>query len=82
MQHELKTWPQYFVGLATGAKPFELRRNDRGFKIGDQLTLREWCPIMEKYTGRKEIRFVSYVLTNCAGLDDDYAILGLDDKPF
>jgi hypothetical protein len=82
MLHELKTWPQYFAGLACGRKTFELRKNDRDFSVGDELRLKEWCPIMENYTGREEIRFVSYVLTNCAGLDSDYAVLGLDDKPF
>lgn len=42
--HELKTWPQYFSPMVTGAKKFELRKNDRGFQIGDLLILREYSP--------------------------------------
>ena len=39
--HELKTRAEWFDLVATGAKPFELRRDDRGFEVGDELWLRE-----------------------------------------
>lgn len=42
--HELKCWPQYFRYVAEGLKNFEIRKNDREFKVGDRLTLREFTP--------------------------------------
>lgn len=42
MIHDLKTWPEYFEAIKNGSKNFELRYNDRGFKIGDFLCLKEW----------------------------------------
>lgn len=68
--HELKTWPDYFVHLLDGSKTFEYRRNDRGFKVGDVLHLREWEPLAwesgaptnGRYTGRQLRCRVTYVL--------------------
>lgn len=42
--HELKILPQYFKAVQNGSKTFELRKNDRRFKVGDTLILREWHP--------------------------------------
>ena len=49
--HELKTWPQLFAAVNAGRKCWELRRNDRDFKEGDLLYLREYDNTTEKYTG-------------------------------
>lgn len=42
--HELKTWPEYWDAVRSGRKTFEVRRNDRGFRLGDILELVRWCP--------------------------------------
>ena len=39
--HELKTWPQFFDSIVDGTKTFELRKDDRGFEVGDAVLLRE-----------------------------------------
>jgi hypothetical protein len=31
---------------------FQIRRDDRGFKVGDHLRLREYDPELQQYTGR------------------------------
>ncbi len=41
MEHELKTDPDVFAQLVTNKKTFEIRYNDRDFKVGDILKLRE-----------------------------------------
>lgn len=46
-QHELKCWPQFFQATREGTKRFELRRNDRDFRVGDELLLKEWDPKAE-----------------------------------
>ena len=50
--HDLKIWPEYFERVLNGRKGYELRQNDRGFREGDALILREWDPDTEEYTGR------------------------------
>jgi hypothetical protein len=69
----------------SGEKPFELRKNDRDYKVGDVLHLQVWEPRTNSYTGREAYRRVSYVLTGAGigciaplrGLMIGYAILGL-----
>ena len=53
MIHELKTLPEYFKEVVSGNKPFEVRKNDRPFKVGDYLMLREYEPKEALYTGKK-----------------------------
>ena len=62
MIHELKTWPEYFEEVFMGRKTFEVRKNDRDFKRGDTLILKEWDNQSSEYTGRELARGVSYVL--------------------
>ena len=62
MVHELKTWPEYFQEVFMGHKPFEVRLNDRDYKKGDTLILKEYDPVNETFSGRQLARGVSYVL--------------------
>lgn len=43
-EHELKCWPAFFDDVASGKKTFEVRQNDRDYKVGDVLFLREFEP--------------------------------------
>lgn len=73
--HELKTLPEYFEAVDNGAKPFEVRFNDRDFKVGDHLCLREYSD--GEYTGRVLHREISYVLDAPAYCKEGFVVLGL-----
>lgn len=40
--HDLKVDARWFPDVLSGKKPFELRKDDRGYQVGDVLVLREW----------------------------------------
>jgi len=61
MVHELKCWPEYFEAVISGAKTFEVRKNDRDFRVGDVLLLNEYGPF-SGYTGRETRQIVNYIL--------------------
>lgn len=72
-----KILPVYFDAVKSGAKPFELRKDEDDIQVGDILELNEWKD--KRYTGHKLICRVTYVLRNCPeyGLMDGYCIIGL-----
>jgi len=75
--HHLKIESCYFNAVADGRKTFELRKNDREYKVGDTLTL---CELDRGVlTGGEIEATISYVLEGCPqyGLQEGYAILGL-----
>ena len=74
--HVLKCIPPYFDEVESGRKPFEVRRNDRGYAVGDGLVLREWDG--KAYTGRACSRVISYVLQGGDfGIAPGHCVLGL-----
>lgn len=78
MIHALKTWPEAFSAVFAGTKPYELRKNDRNFQLGDTLILEEYDPRHKKYTDRWVIANVSYVTAGGVfGLPEDMIIMGL-----
>lgn len=76
--HKLKTWPAQFHEVWWDRKPFELRKNDRDFQVGDILCLQEYDPETCTYSGKEVLRSVTYVLNApFEGLQDGYCILGI-----
>ena len=77
MVHQLKTLPEFFQDVGP-LKPFEIRRDDRGFKVGDTLWLQEWT---EKggYTGQAKQFKVGYILRGEQwGIMEGYCVMGLE----
>ena len=74
IKHSLKILPEYFEDVTLKGKRFELRKNDRDFKLGELFVLREWKD--EQYTGRFFIQSIKYILKDCEkfGLQDGYCI--------
>jgi ASC-1-like (ASCH) protein len=77
MKHELKTWPKYYEAVQNGLKPFEVRKNDRDFKFGDTLVLKEWDQFSEKYTNREFTVTVTYILDDPTYVKDGLVIMGI-----
>lgn len=78
--HELKVLPAYFHPLSSGEKPFEVRRDDRGFQKGDVLWLREWEPKLGgRYTRNAEFVRVTWILTGGQfGIEPGFVVMGVD----
>ena len=57
----LKCWPEFFDSIIRGQKPWEVRKNDRNFQVGDVLLLKEWKPGVD-YTGRSIKVYVELVI--------------------
>lgn len=61
-----------------GLKPFEVRRNDRNFQVGDILRLREWRPADETYTGRVTEQKVILILDDSRfGVKPGYVVMAI-----
>lgn len=60
MHHDLKCWPVPFNAIIDGRKRHEVRKFDRTFKEGDQVTLREFTP-EGGYTGRTSAWVIGFV---------------------
>lgn len=86
VEHTLKCWPEFFNPILSGNKKHDLRRSDdRQFRIGDVLVLREFDPKQEKYTGRSQRVLVTYITSAelpCAlsrdALHKDFCILSIE----
>lgn len=88
--HDLRCWPPHFEDVDSGAKTVEIREDDRGYRVGDILVLREWDPDMRTkdiqpdgdgpYTGRVCKRVVTHVLPGGQfGLVEGYVALSLSE---
>ena len=76
--HHLKISSKYFDAVKDGRKTFEIRKNDRNYRNGNVLILRE-CDDGE-YTGRIVVVYVAYVLTHedfPDGIQPGYCIMSI-----
>ena len=74
--HHLKIETKYYQATEQGLKTFELRKNDRNFKVLDMVYLEE--VVNDVPTGRELIKEIIYILHGGQyGLDKDYCILQL-----
>lgn len=74
-EHDVKLAAEYWNDVVSGRKCFELRKNDRGYKVGDCLKMSEYKA--GKETGRALRVEITYMLENYTGLTDGYCILGI-----
>lgn len=82
MIHTLKVHPPFWPSLVDGSKPFEVRLNDRKFKVGDTCIFSQYDPKFG-LTGDPTVeREITFVLTHedfPPGVPVGYVVLGLVD---
>lgn len=76
MIHELKIKDKYFNAIIQREKTFEVRKNDRNFKVGDLLALNE---IRDdgQYTDNCVFLKVVYLLDNPDYCKEGFVVMGL-----
>lgn len=76
--HRIKTWPEYFQTLKDGTKTFEVRFNDRGYRVGDYLHHQEYDPNKAFYTGEELVQKVTYIVRgNAFGIEADHCVMSV-----
>lgn len=84
--HELKCHPEPFQAVKRKDKWFEFRKDDRDYRVGDELRLREWDPAKplgqynpdwHRYTGDECHRVVTYIIREGFGIPEGYCIMSL-----
>lgn len=76
--HDIKIGKEFFEDVKNNVKTFELRKNDRNYKVGEILELHEYEAGEE--TGRTCRKLITYMLKEFTGLQDGYCILGIKDE--
>lgn len=71
--HQIRLGASFFEDACSNIKSFELRKNDRGYKVGDILEMMEFDD--GRNTGRMVRKLVTYILEDYTGLDDGYCIM-------
>ena len=75
MIHNLKIKTKYLDEIYEGIKTFEIRFNDRNFKVGDTLHLRGFDD--GEYTGEGLYRDITYILDDPEYVKEGFVIMGI-----
>ncbi len=81
-KHELKLETKWFDAVVNGFKNFEVRKNDRDYKVGDTLLLQEIISADGKreYTPRSLYTVITFIITHEEfpdGINEGYCVLGI-----
>ena len=76
MIHALKIDPEFFIAVKYGGKTFEVRKNDRDFKVGDYMALNEYNAESGEYTRCGVLTRITYILDDERYCKDGFAIIG------
>lgn len=82
--HEVKSWAEFFEQIKLKNRKHELRHNERDYKVGEYLLLREFDKD-DGYTGRRMTVMITSITSDdvpCAvsayGLNTGYCILSIE----
>lgn len=79
MVHEIDCSKKYIIDVLAEIKKFEVRLNDRNYKIGDVLVLKE-IDNSGNFTGRKATRIITYFMSedDNPGIKPGHCVLGIE----
>jgi len=73
--HNLKLDTFFYSDAEMQAKMFEIRKNDRDYRVGDTITLMRWCNLNQALMGEQLEREITYITDY--GQTSPYVVLGL-----
>lgn len=77
-EHEVKLHPGYIRDIVNGKKQFEYLKNDRDYRVGDMVTMREYNLDISMFTGMWIIVRIKYILHSRCGIPDGYCAFYFD----
>lgn len=85
--HRLHAWPETFDPIERGERTFDIRLDDRRFKVGERVLFVRWDERNKQPTGATCLRKISYILIGVSesttvskprwGLKAHYIAMGL-----
>ena len=73
--HRLKIFVKYADAIMSGAKTFEIRKNDRGYRVGDKIVFDVGEAARHPLNG--EVYRIDYILDDFEGLAQKYVALAI-----
>lgn len=73
--HCVKILPENFENVLSKKMSFQIRKDDREYKLGDCMYLQEF---IEDYTGRSLPVKINHILKENEGLRDGYVLLNIE----
>lgn len=77
MTHYLKIIPEFFNLIVSGQKTCEVRYNDREYRVGDILLLREYDYLNCSYTGRSFLCRVTHILDSSDYCKQGFVVMSI-----
>ncbi len=74
--HEIKMAAMHYEDVINRRKCFTLRKNDRGYRVGDGLKMLEY--VKGSFTGRVIEADIIYMMEDYTGLEEGFCILGFE----
>lgn len=83
-RHVVKSWAHFFDAIVRGQKLHDLRKDDRDYRVGDELELCRYDNINGHFTGERCLARITYITGRAvpcafssAVLAEGYVILSL-----
>jgi len=76
--HSLKCWEEFMPFIEDLSKPFEIRKNDRNYKVGDILQINPVTKEKNRKAGNSVFRIITYITD--FEQKEGFVVLGI--KPF